>query len=127
MKPRDVCDLVSALCRGDVSAFHTLIEAEHDIIPALIEQFTNADDGQCRAKIVEVIWHYRLPSTVSFLASALNDEHPGVWKQALDGLVTIGGPQSLDALNDCLARTRPDNDRSHWIAEAIDQIRSQTM
>ena len=127
MNPSDVRDLVSALCGSDENAFHTLIEADDDIIPALIEQFADADDGKCRARVVEVIWQHRLPSTVPFLASAMNDEHPDVWKQAIDGLVTIGGPRSLGVLNDCLVRTGTDSERSHWITEAIDQIRSQTM
>lgn len=127
MNANDVHELVSALCDGDRNAFHTLIESDHDIIPVLIEQFKNANDGQCRANIVEVIWQHRLPSTISFLATALNDVHPDVWKQALDGLVTIGGPQSLDALNHCLVEIPQHDERSAWIAEAIDQIRSETM
>ena len=127
MKPNDVRYLVSALCGGDDNAYHALIEANPDIIPALIEQFANVEDGEFRAKIVQVIWQYRLPTTVSFLASALNDEHPAVWKCALDGLVTIGGSLSTIALNDFLVRISRDDDRLPWITEALEQIQSQTL
>jgi hypothetical protein len=126
MNVNDVCNLVSALCDGDENAYHTLIEANDDIVPALIEQFASAGNGERRAKIVEVIWQHRHPTTVSFLASTLSDPHPDVWKQALDGLVTIGGTQSLNALNDHLDRIPQDDGRFAWIIEAIDQIKSQT-
>ena len=127
MNDRDVRDLVSALCDGNESAYHTLVEANHDIVPLLIDLFAEVDHGKCRAMIVEVIWQHRLPNTVSFLVSILNNPYPEIWKQALDGLVTIGGAQSIKALKDCLDRIPPDDERFPWFTEAIDQINTKTM
>ncbi|HMO16101.1 MAG TPA: HEAT repeat domain-containing protein [Pirellulaceae bacterium] len=124
MNPTDVGNLVSALRDGGENAYHTLIESHDAIVPQLIEHYTNANDGELRARIVEVIWQHRVPTTVSFLASALNDEHPEVWKQAIDGLVTIGGDHSVGALKTLLGQIKYDDARSPWIAEAIDQIES---
>lgn len=124
MNRSDVLQLVDALCRGDENAYHTLIEADDDIVPTLIDEFRDATNGERRGKILEIIWQHRIPDTIAFLTSTLDDEHRDVWKEALDGLVTIGGNESRNALNDCLGRIAPDDERAIWIAEAIDQIQT---
>lgn len=125
MTPNDVSQLVDSLCEGNDSSFHTLVEADRTIIPLLVQQFTNRACGADRARIIEVIWQHRDRTTIPFLASALCDEYPEVWKQAIDALVTIGGDQSLDALRTFCDRLDKGDARSSWIAEAIDQIESQ--
>lgn len=52
----------------------------------------------------------------------MNDEYPEAWKQAIDGLVTIGGEQSVFALKAFLRQLKDGDARSPWSAEAIDQI-----
>ncbi len=122
MDPSDVSQLVNALCDGDDDAFHTLIEADRAIIPLLIQQFTAQTYGADRARIIEVIWQRRDKATIPFLASALHDPHSDVWKQALDGLVAIGGIESRNALIDFRSDISEDNERASWADEAIDQI-----
>lgn len=124
MTPNDVSQLVEPLCDGNDTAFHTLIQADKTIIPLLAQQFVTRVCGADRARIIEVIWQHRDTATIRFLASALNDEYPEVWKQAIDGLVTIGGDHSLDTLKAFLDQLNTDDARSPWIAEAIDQIES---
>lgn len=123
MSPNNVPQLVDLLCGSDENAYHTLMEADDDIVPLLMEHYAAVLDGEHRARIIEVIWQHRLSTTIPFLATALNDEHPDVWKRALDGLVTIGGNESRRVLKECLARIVSDDERSIWIAEAIDQIK----
>jgi hypothetical protein len=72
-----------------------------------------------------VIWQFRDVAALPLLASALRDRQGSVWKEALDGLVTLGGQGALDVLLE--ARTAvanyPDaSDRLGWIDEAIGQI-----
>ena len=93
MNREDVAHLVEALCREDDKAFHTLIEALPAILPLLVERFHQEKDGESRARIVEVIWQHRQPASIGVLSTALEDAHPAVWKQALDGLVAVGGPK----------------------------------
>jgi hypothetical protein len=124
MTPNDVCQLVESLCEGNDNAFHTLIEAEKTIIPLLTQQFTTHACGADRARIIEVIWQHRDKATIPFLASVLNDGYPEVWKQAIDGLVTIGGTESVEALQLFRGQLKDDDARLPWIAEAIEQMES---
>lgn len=122
MTPNDVAQLVESLCDGNDNAFHTLIEAENAIVPLLIQQFATHACGADRAHIIEVIWQHRNQATIPFLASALRDPNPDVWKHALDGLVAIGGIESRDALIDFRSDISEDIERASWADEAIGQI-----
>lgn len=125
MTPNDVTHLVDSLCDGNDSddAFHTLIEADKSIIPLLVQQFTTRSCGDDRARIIEVIWQYRDKASIPFLTSALCDPHPEVWRNALDGLVAIGGIKSHAALIDFRSELTEDSERASWVDEAIGQIK----
>lgn len=118
----DLSQLVSALGDGDADAFHTLIEAPHDIVPILIEEYQLQTDGYLRASLVEVIWQHRLPSTVPFLLTVLGDNHDEVWKQALDGLVTIGGDEVKSGLQKHKTQLTLADPKVSWIDEAREQL-----
>jgi len=105
---------------GGENAYHRLIEADDAIIPLLVDAFRREQDPAIRAQLVEVIWQHRLLQTVDFLAEALDDADPGVWKSALDGLVALGGPRARGVLK--AARQHADPERVVWIDEAIEQI-----
>ena len=124
MKPQianreDVAKLAAALHQGNENAFFTLIESPHHVVPMLIEEFQCQQEGGFRARIVEVIWRHRLPSTIPFLAAALSDSHPEVWKQAIDGLIAIGGAEARSALHGFRAQLANDDERTAWIDEAL--------
>jgi hypothetical protein len=74
--------------RGD--AFFGLIEANSTIIPDLIDTYRVEPDASVRELLVEVVWQHRQASTIPFLGEALHDAEPVVWKQAIDGLVSLG-------------------------------------
>ncbi len=122
MTPSDIHQLVESLCCGDESAFHTLIEGDKAIIPLLIQQFTRRTQGVDRARIIEVIWQFRDEATIPFLASALRDPYADVWKNALDGLVAIGGIESQDVLSDFRAEISTGTERAEWTDEALGQV-----
>lgn len=107
---------------GD-DALHCLIELGDEALPVLEEAYRSEPDPAIRALIVEAVWQHRRPSSIAFLASALADPHPDVWKQALDGLVTLASADSRRALEAALARTiATDREIRGWIAEAIGQV-----
>ena len=118
----DVAGLVEAVCRGDDNAFHTLIEASPVVVPLLTEHFAQKRDGESRARIVEVIWKRRESESTRFLSIALEDSHPAVWKEAIDGLVTIGGPESRHVLT-VFFTIYPHDARAAWVSEALGQVR----
>lgn len=105
-------------------AFFALIEGDPAAVPLLIEAFARDENRGIRARIVECVWQRRLPETVGFLAEALKDAEPAVWKQALDGLVTIGGSEVIRALE--AARTELPAGRREWVDEALEQLGRRT-
>jgi hypothetical protein len=116
--------------QGDYEeAFFGLIEAWPDVVPALIDAFAKEKDRGVRAQIVQYIWQHRRPETVSFLAHVLHDPEPAVWKEALDGLVAIGGDGALKALE--AARAQIPASRAgraitrEWVDEALEQVRER--
>jgi hypothetical protein len=42
---------------------------------------------------------FLIPETLAFLAEALGDSSPDVWKNALDGIVTLGGAEAAVVLS----------------------------
>lgn len=112
--------------KGDrVPAFFGLVEMDHRILPELMEAFRSQRDSQVRAFLVEVIWQHRQSSVVSFLDEALQDSAPEVWKQAVDGLVTLASPEALEVLRAAKSRRLDSGGFYQWIDEAIDQTESQ--
>jgi len=104
-------------------AFHNLIEIDHAVVPYLISAFQAETDDAIRAVLVEIIWQHRQPETDKFLLEALEDSSPKVWKNALDGLVTLGSPEvatKLESIRKRVATKWPD--RICWIDEALGQI-----
>jgi HEAT repeat protein len=109
-------------------AYFNLIEAHPSVLPMLIEAYRSESDTQVRAVLVEIIWQHREPHTLGFLTEALQDPNDRVWKSALDGLVTLGGPGPTDVLDVAMARAEQEGinkkDFLSWVAEASVQIRN---
>jgi HEAT repeat protein len=105
-------------------AYHSLVEADDAVVPLLIEASRVERNSAIRAELVEIIWQHRLPETVRFLAEALDDPAPEVWKSALDGLVALGGPSAIRVLESAKQKAFP-RDRADWIDEALQQLREK--
>jgi hypothetical protein len=105
------------------AAHHGLIELPSHLLPDLEDAYRGEADPLVRALIVEAVWQHRLPISVGFLAVALEDPHPDVWKEALDGLVTLAPPESRKVLESAKHRVGgQDEVLLAWIEEAIDQM-----
>lgn len=107
------------------SALHGLIEMKQDALPELIAEFKKERDNRIRALLVHIIWQHRQHSVMPFLADALYDSNPAVWKEAMDGLVTLASPQGVDALRSArsrqFSRQKARVEFVGWLDEAIEQ------
>jgi len=110
-------------------AFFGLIEAGPGAVPMLIAAFAIPENRAVRADLVRCVWEYRQPEALGFLAGALYDPEPAVWKTALDGIVTLGGSEAVRTLEAAHASLPADQPRNgitaEWINEALDQLREQ--
>ncbi len=104
-------------------AFFGLLETGQDILPELISAFRTESASRVRAFLVEVIWQHRQQSVIPFLGQALRDSESVVWREALDGLVTLASPAALEVLRS--AHHSATGECRSWIAEAIEQVQEQ--
>jgi HEAT repeat protein len=77
-----------------------------------------------RAMLIHCLWQYRDRAAVPTLGSALRDADDQVWKEALDGLVTLGGAEAERVLLDTRDALVGDETRvkREWLEEAIEQL-----
>ncbi len=97
-------------------------------IPYFISAFQKESDPTNRARLVRIIWQFRDAAAFATLAAALDDSSDDVWKDALDGLVTLGGDQALTILakaREVLTANPTAQEKLSWIDEAADQIRQK--
>jgi HEAT repeat protein len=109
------------LARSDVEVYHALLDLGVGAVPTLWEEYLSEPDPSVRSLIVHVIWQTRSPSVVDMIAEALGNPSPDVWKEALDGLVTLATPEAERALTDAAGR-ESDAEKRAWIDEAIEQV-----
>jgi hypothetical protein len=101
-------------------AWHSLRECGPAVLPHLYGAFRGSTDAAMRSVLVELAWQTRSLQALPFLAEALADEAPGVWKQALDGLVTLDGEPARRILRD--AKAVAEAEKANWIDEALQQV-----
>lgn len=111
---------------GDADgAFHGLLELDQASLPELVHEFRAATDTRLRVFLLGVIWQHRQQSAIPVLTEALLDSDAPVWREALDGLVALASPASIEALY--AARTRSFTTQEDakefrcWLEEAIEQ------
>ncbi len=95
-------------------------------IPVLEEHFRCESRGRRRQAILHTLCELRDPRAFPTLADALRDPNERVWKEALDGLVTLAGPRARRILEDARASLPGDRKsatKREWIEEAIEQVR----
>jgi len=111
------------------NAFCALTNLPHDVLPELIATFKKEQEKRVRVFLVETIWQHRQQSVIPFLAEVLHDPDPDVWKEALDGLVTLASPQAVEAHRSAKQRQfKDDKDAQEfreWIDEAIEQAETE--
>src|SRR5262245_45444061 len=63
-------------------------------LPHFVDAFNGEPDPRRRSRLIRIIWQFRDRSALPVLGEALRDPHDQVWKDALDGIVTLGGDQA---------------------------------
>jgi HEAT repeat protein len=110
------------------SAYHSLIELGPQVLPELTRRFAESREIAFRAALVGLARNIRSADALPLLDRALQDESPVVWKEALDGLVTLASPTSVRLLEEALDRTPPGDvsveEWISWVQEALQQARS---
>jgi len=104
-------------------ALQGLMDLGEPALPGLLDAYRSEPDPGVRAVIVEAVWQLRTHAAVDFLGEALQDPDAEVWRQALDGLVTLASPESLHVLES--ARDRIGEDREEfreWVDGAIEDV-----
>jgi hypothetical protein len=106
------------------AAFHGLFDLGATIAPRLAEIYRTEGDPKVRDLLVEVAWQLRSPASLTLLGEALRDPEPIVWKQALDGLVTLASTESLRTLEAArdVVRVPGDDDFASWLEGAIEDV-----
>jgi HEAT repeat protein len=102
------------------AALQGLVDLGEAAIPRLVNAYRDEADPSLRALVVEAVWRLRSHASIELLGEALQDPAPEVWKQALDGLVTLASPQSMRILEAAQDTVRVPDDGFHaWVEEAI--------
>jgi HEAT repeat protein len=109
----------------DESATFALVEAPAAIGPLLVAAFRSSSDAARRQAILKILWQRRDPAAIPVLSVGLQDESPEVWKEALDGLVTVGGPESISAVNAARCRQFESADDAKHFREFLDEALGQ--
>ena len=112
------------------TAYHSLIELGPPVLPELAARFAESRDVAFRAVLVELARHVRSPDALPLFSTALQDDSPEVWKQALDGLVALASPAAIALLEQAMGRTPPGRTEvaewQSWIQEALQQARVES-
>jgi HEAT repeat protein len=94
-------------------------------LPYFIAAFNAESILEYRVFLLCVIWQFRDADALPTLAAALKDSCPEIWKEALDGFVTIGGDyarQILLTARQKLEEQPAEREKCEWIDEAIQQV-----
>jgi HEAT repeat protein len=98
------------------------------VLPELTRRFAESREIAFRAALVGLARNIRSADALPLLDRALQDESPVVWKEALDGLVTLASPASVRLLEEALDRTPPGEvsveEWISWVQEALQQARA---
>lgn len=105
-------------------AFYGLVEQDSQIIPYIEKAYNGETSTDLRVMLLQALAQFHNVSSIGFFEVALSDPNSEIWKASLDGLVSIGGSESLLALSRSLANN-VGTKRSEWIEEAIEQIKDE--
>lgn len=118
------------LRNGDSEAIFGLMELGPEALPLIEKAIASVQNSSVRQDLVHVAWQTRVPTSIKILASSMNDPSPAVWKEAIDGLVTLASPEAVDVLRRAReqAPDRPTHGRYsfiEWIDDALQQIKAR--
>lgn len=96
-----------------------------EAVAFVAEAYHRETGRQRRQSLVHALWQFRDAAALPALAAALREQDEGVWKEALDGIVTIGGAAARRVLEEARASLpvkRGSRVKREWIDEATGQV-----
>ncbi len=99
-----------------------LTHSAGDSLPILMRVWKYETSPERRAMLVHALWQCRDESAFPALENALLDGEEPVWKEALDGLVALGGDRAILMLSKAKEGVA-DATKREWIDEAMEQVR----
>jgi len=123
-----VAELVEQLHDRDAapSALCNLTSLGTAAISLVAAAYDRETEPRRRTALVRALWQFYDTAAFPALATALRDPDDRVWKEALDGIVTLGGPAALEVLQAARAKVTTFTDagvRHQWIDEAVEQVK----
>ncbi len=97
-----------------------------EALPLIAEAYERECDGERREALIHCLWQFRDIRALPTLSAALHDPDDRIWKEDLDGIVTLTGEAALRVLEearDTVAKHATEQVRRGWIEEAIQQVR----
>ncbi len=128
-----VAELIEKLHgRGDGSAVAlcSLTGLGVDAIPLVAAAYDREQSSERRVAIVHVLWGFRDLAALPTLAAALRDSEERVWKEALDGIVVLGGSPAVEVLQGAredVGAFKDAVERREWVDEALEQLKEATL
>ena len=114
---------------GWENAYHAVVELGPQALPELEQALWKTRDSAFRAALVEMARQIHSEDALPLFGIALRDPSPGVWKAALDGLVSLASSASLHLLQQAAeskppGRTGVEEWRA-WLTEALQQVQAE--
>jgi HEAT repeat protein len=123
----DVAALLAELGGPDSATAACALNSMSQALPLVAEAYYREANPKRRQSLINCLWEYRDIAALPTLRAALRDPDDRVWKEALDGLVVIGGADAQRLLEEERASLRAsarEQIRREWIDEAIEQIQT---
>jgi hypothetical protein len=119
-------DLIRMVGSDDEAARCALTARGSAALPYLAGGFARERDPASRASLVHIAWQCRTDGAIPLLLAALHDPSAEVWKEALDGFVTLATPAALSALRAFRAAMPAQAGSTEvsrdWVDEAIEPM-----
>jgi hypothetical protein len=107
-------------------ALCSLVNLPAEALRLVAEAFHRETSGLRRQSLVHALWQFRDAAALPTLAAALQDPDDRVWKEALDGIVTVAGPAGMRVLEEARDRLSEDGRRAQgWNGSARPSSRSR--
>jgi HEAT repeat protein len=120
-----VAELIAELHGPRAESALSHLTSRPDTLRFVVKAYHEEVDARRRKSLVHCLWQYRDVEALESLRAAVQDPDDRVWKEALDGIVTLGGDQAQRVLREVLLELSDDSasrTKREWIDEAIEQI-----
>jgi len=122
---RTVAALLSQLDGPEAESALCALRSLREALPLVAAAYSRESDGRRRESLIHCLWQFRDVGALPTLSAALHDPNDHVWKEALDGIVTLGGDAAVRVLEEAHnipAKSPTEKVKREWIEEAIRQL-----